>query len=277
MSNNVDYLYEDPVISNQKYVCISILTPKNFKETTTMHTLKVRGSFDTYEEAAKRAEYLRNIDSNINVYVGEVGKWLPFEDNPENAKDHDYQNKRLNSMMKGYLENQEKAKEFHEQRKNEMIMRSLKENEEKEKRRQARDERRKAGEVVDDDAEELAFSKANNQEQQPVPPVPSGEETNYNKNASKDGSVSEVTNVSDGSTQQSSSSIKSQKEAHIKEKELDMKEKEKDIKDKKEDLQKTQEEYNKYQQKTEKVRKELEEAKKIYESMLAAGMKSKPN
>ena len=58
MSNNVDYLYEDPVISNQKFVCISILTPKNFKETTTMHTLKVRGSFDTYEEAAKRAEYL---------------------------------------------------------------------------------------------------------------------------------------------------------------------------------------------------------------------------
>jgi len=299
MSSDPDYLFEDPPVNNQKFVCISVLTPKNFKEETNMHTLKVRGSYDTYEEAKKRADFLRNIDSNINVYVGEVGKWLPFEDNPENAKDHDYQNKRLNNMMKGYLENQEKAKEFHEQRKNEMIMRSLKENEEKEKRRQARDERRKAGEVVDDDAEELAFSKENNQDQ---PPVPSVEETNFNKNACKYNSISEVTNFNKNAckynsisevtnfnknackynsisevTNVSDSSLKSQKEAHIKEKELDMKEKEKDIKDKKDDLQKTQEEYNKYQQKTEKVRKELEEAKKIYESMLAAGMKSKPN
>lgn len=274
MSSDPDYLFEDPPVNNQKFVCISVLTPKNFKEETNMHTLKVRGSYDTYEEAKKRADFLRNIDSNINVYVGEVGKWLPFEDNPENAKDHDYQNKRLNSMMKGYLENQEKAKEFHEQRKNEMIMRSLKENEEKEKRKQARDERRKAGEVIDDDAEELAFSKANNQNQ---PPVTSGEDANFNKNANTNVSVSDVTNASVDSTQQSGSSLKNQKEAHIKEKELDIKEKEKNIKDEKDELQKTQEEYNKYQQKTEKVRKELEEAKKIYESMLAAGMKGKSN
>jgi len=268
MSSDPDYLFEDPPINGQKFVCISVLTPKNFKEETTMHTLKVRGTYDTYEDAKKRADFLRNIDSNINVYVGEVGKWLPFEDNPENAKDHDYQNKRLNSMMKGYLENQEKAKEFHEQRKNEMIMRTIKETEEKEKRKQARDERRKAGEEVDDDAEELEFSKANNQDQSAVT---SGEETNVNKNAD--------TNVSASidSTLQSGSSLKNQKETHIKEKELDIKEKEKNIKDEKDELQKTQEEYNKYQQKTEKVRKELEEARKIYEAMLAAGMKGKSN
>ena len=124
MTDKQDYLYEDPIISNQKFVCISVLTPKNFKEETTMSTLKVRGSYETYEEAKKRADFLRNIDSNINVYVGEVGKWLPFEDNPEHAKDHEYQNEQLNKMMKGYVENQEKAKEFHEQRKNEMIMKT---------------------------------------------------------------------------------------------------------------------------------------------------------
>ena len=122
MADKQDYLYEDPVVNNQKFVCISILTPKNFKEETTMSTLKVRGSYETYEDAKKRGDFLRNIDPNINVYVGEVGKWLPFEDNPENAKEQEYQNERLNKMMKGYLENQEKAKEHHEQRKNEMIL-----------------------------------------------------------------------------------------------------------------------------------------------------------
>jgi len=269
-----DYLFEDPPVNNQKFVCISVLTPKNFKEETTMHTLKVRGSYDSYEEAKKRADFLRNIDSNINVYVGEVGKWLPFEDNPENAKDHDYQNKRLNNMMKGYLENQEKAKEFHEQRKNEMIMRSFKENEEKEKRRLAREERRKNGEEVDDDAEELAFSRENTQDTSNINKL---EDSNMNKETS----VQPASSGSSGSSESSRPSVQGSevtkpivlKESDIKEKEKEIKEKEQNIKSDKDELQKTQEEYNKYQQKTEKVRKELEEAKKIYESMLAAGMK----
>jgi hypothetical protein len=277
MSSQPDYLFEDPPVNNQKFVCISVLTPKNFKEETTMHTLKVRGSYDSYDDAKKRADFLRNIDPNINVYVGEVGKWLPFEDNPENAKDHDYQNKRLNNMMKGYLENQEKAKEFHEQRKNDMIMRSLKENEEKEKRRLARDERRKNGEEVDDDAEELAFSRESTQDNSNITKL---EDSNMNK----DSSVLPASSGSSGSSGPSESSRPSiqgseitkpivLKESDIKEKEKEIKEKEQNIKNDKDDLQKTREEYNKYQQKTEKVRKELEEAKKIYESMLAAGMK----
>lgn len=244
-----DYLFEDPSVNNQKFVCISVLTPKNFKEETKMHTMKVRGSYDSYEEAKKRADFLRNIDPNVNVYVGEVGKWLPFDDDPENAKDHDYQNKRLNEMMKGYLENQEKAKEFHEQRKNEMIMRSLKENEEKEKRRVERNERREKGEVVDDDAEENAFFAKQKGESVPEVPVQSNESN----------ITTEVKQV--------------KKEQSIKEKEREIQEKEKDIKSEREHLQKTQEDYNKYQQKTEKIRSELEEAKKVYEAMQAAGMR----
>jgi myosin heavy subunit len=239
MAEKQDYLYEDPILSNQKFVCISVLTPKNFKEETTMSTLKVRGSYETYEEAKKRADFLRNIDPNINVYVGEVGKWLPFEDNPENAKDHEYQNEQLNKMMKGYVENQEKAKEFHEQRKNEMIMKALKENDEKEKRRKDRDERRAKGEIVDDDAEEKLVTTTI---------VDSSVETNV---------ITET--------------VDKKKELEMKEKNI--KEKEEEIKVDKETLQKTQEEYNAYQKKNEKIKKELEEAKKVYEQMLAAGTK----
>jgi len=266
MSSQPDYLFEDPSVNNQKFVCISVLTPKNFKEETKMHTMKVRGSYDSYEEAKKRADFLRNIDPNVNVYVGEVGKWLPFDDDPENAKDHDYQNKRLNDMMKGYLENQEKAKEFHEQRKNEMIMRSLKENQEKEKRHQLRDERRKNGETVDDDAEESAFFAAQmKQQQQEVSGITQDvgapiEESTNNMNKTVN-------------TTNNESVPKVEKDKALKEKEKEIKEKESMINLEKENLQKTQDDYNKYQQKTEKIRNELEEAKKIYEAMLAAGMK----
>ena len=235
MADKQDYLYEDPVISSQKFVCISILTPKNFKEETTMSTLKVRGSYETYEEAKKRGDFLRNIDPNINVYVGEVGKWLPFEDNPENAKEQEYQNERLNKMMKGYLENQEKAKEFHEQRKNEMILRALKENEGKEKRRKERDERRANGEVVDDEAEERAL--AENQDTSATTNVGMNSESNMNV-------------IQD---------VKVDKKSELMNREKDITEKEKEIKTEKADLQKTQEEYNRYQSKNEKIKKELEE------------------
>jgi hypothetical protein len=244
-----DYLYEDPAVPNQKYVCISVLTPKNFKqeegkEPITISTMKVRGCYDSVEEAKKRADFLRNIDPNINVYVGEVGKWLPFDDDPEKAKDHDYQNKRLNEMMKGYLENQEKAKEFHEQRKNEMIMKTHKETEEKMARNKARQERRDAGETVDDEAEEKVFLESQKKE--------SNVNIEVNKVKGED------------------------KKKALLNKEEEIKVKEQEIKKDKAEVQKTQEEYAKYQQKNEKIKKELDDAKKVFEEMLAASKNATP-
>ena len=252
MSDTKDYLYEDPAVPNQKFVCISILTPKNFKDPKeTMSTLKVRGSYDTFEEASKRGEFLRNIDPHINVYVGEVGKWLPFDDDPEKAKQQEYQNKQLNNLMKGYMENQEKAKEFHEQRKNELVLKTLKENEDKEKRRVARDERRKKGEVIDDDAEESAFQKElREKEKKGVSVEMIEDDSNQNKVKAED------------------------KSQVFDEKEKDIKAKENEVKEEKAKLQQTQEEYNKYKSKTEKIRKELDDARETFNALLAAGSKN---
>jgi hypothetical protein len=245
-----DYLYEDPQVPNQKYVCISILTPKNFKqeegkEPVTISTMKVRGCYDSIDEAKKRADFLRNIDPNINVYVGEVGKWLPFDDDPEKAKDHDYQNKRLNEMMKGYLENQEKAKEFHEQRKNELIMKTHKENEAKAERNKARQARRDAGETVDDEAEEKEFMESQKNKQ----------ESNVNVEVNK---------------------VKGEdKKKILLTKEEELKIKEKEIKETKAEVQKTQEEMKKIKQRDDKIKKELEDARIVFEEMLSAGKNAK--
>ena len=246
MSTDPDYLFEDPPISNQKFACISIVTQKsvNSNEENTdgniLRTIKIRGCYETEEEARKRAEFLSKSDPNkVAVFVGPVGKWLPFDDDPKYAKDQVYQEKRLNDMMKGYMENQEKAKEFHEQRKNEMILRTLKENEEKQKRNKDRQARRDAGETVDDEADEKEFLAKQEPEQ------------NFNKEVKK------VTNKKE-----------------LTEKENELKLKEKDVKDNKSELQQTREEYNKYQQKNEKIKKELEDAKRVFEEMLAASNKN---
>ena len=127
--SKVDYLTEDSILpSNQKFVCLSFLTDKENK--TTLSGIKIRGVFENYEQACEHSKNLQSVDPAFNVFVGEMGKWLPFDPNPDSqvVKDSEYANDELNKMMKGYLENQEKAKIYHEQRKNEMVRQNIMEN-----------------------------------------------------------------------------------------------------------------------------------------------------
>ena len=147
MSDKVDYLDEDPVINDQKYCVISVLTPKNFKEVdekSTMYTFKVRGAYSTVEDAQKRIKLLNQLDPNVNIYLAEIGKWCPFEDDPEKAKDAVYKDEELNRLMKGYKENQEKAKELFEVRKADMVAKALADTKEKKEKLKKEDEEERA-------------------------------------------------------------------------------------------------------------------------------------
>lgn len=121
----IDYLTEDPVLPGQKYVCLSILTAKSIRDTSgnpiesDNHAkgIKIRGVYDSMEEAQRRCQQIRNFDGHFNVFVGEVGKWLPWDDDAEKAEDAVYAESKLNDIMKGYKEQQRKAKEYNEYRK----------------------------------------------------------------------------------------------------------------------------------------------------------------
>jgi len=127
--SKADFLTEDSLIpSDQKFVCVSFLTDKENK--TTLCGVKFRGAFKTYELACEHAKKLQSVDPYFNVYVGDGGMWLPFDPAPDSKAvgDSEYANEQLNNMMKSYMENQEKAKVFHEQRKNEMIRQNILDN-----------------------------------------------------------------------------------------------------------------------------------------------------
>lgn len=72
---------------------------------TTIRGLKVRGVYDTYPEAKARSEEIRSLDKNFNVYVGQVGYWLPWDPSPTTIKDQEYQETELNTLVKKYNEN----------------------------------------------------------------------------------------------------------------------------------------------------------------------------
>ena len=150
MTTQVDYLTEDQPIANQKYVVMSILSPGFQKnpEYSTLHAIKIRGSYDTYEEAQKRAAVLQKIDQVHNVFIGEVGKWLPFEDDPEKAKDMKYANEKLNNLMESYLKNQAEAKELYESRKNELMMQSLTETNKKKNKNKNKKSKKSSNDLI---------------------------------------------------------------------------------------------------------------------------------
>jgi hypothetical protein len=114
----IDYLDEDEPLNGQLYVCISFLSPEGVKNCS-MRGLKIRGVYPSYDLAKARAEILRKKDPHFDVFVGEVGKWLPWDDK-DKSYDVEHMNNELNDLMRKYKENKDKSNMLYEQRKNEM-------------------------------------------------------------------------------------------------------------------------------------------------------------
>lgn len=89
---------------------------------TTVQGLKIRGVFDTYGEAMARAKTLQKLDPSHNVYVGQVGHWLPWDPEPHEIGDSEYADDQLNTLMKKYKENETKRDEFFAEQKAGRIM-----------------------------------------------------------------------------------------------------------------------------------------------------------
>ena len=88
---------------------------------TTIRGLKVRGVFDTIEEAKNRSEFLKKIDNKFDIFIGEVGCWCPWSPNPNDLQNQEYTESQLNTLMKKYKENMESKDALFEQRKQESI------------------------------------------------------------------------------------------------------------------------------------------------------------
>ena len=125
MSSNKDHLSEDTNLPNgQKWVCLSFF----IEDKKVVHAVKIRGCFEKYEDACEHAKELQGLDKYHHVFVGEMGKWLPFNPNPDDVDNSEYGNKDLNELMKGYKKNQERAKLYHESRKNTEVTKNIDEN-----------------------------------------------------------------------------------------------------------------------------------------------------
>jgi len=77
---------------------------------TNVRGIKVRGSFSTQEEAEERCKYLREMDPSHDVYVGQVGMWMPWHPDAYKTNRIEYLEQELNNLMHEKNKNEDKAK-----------------------------------------------------------------------------------------------------------------------------------------------------------------------
>ena len=95
---------------------------------TSIRGLKVRGIFDTYKEAQIRAKVLQRTDQSHNVFIGQVGYWLPWDPEADKVQDQEYLNDELNKLMSEYKKNETKRDLFYEEQKREKKQHDRKKN-----------------------------------------------------------------------------------------------------------------------------------------------------
>jgi hypothetical protein len=90
--------------------------------------IKVRGVYETIDEAKHRCESLKRTDPNFSVFVAEVGCWCPWAPNPDDlaeaAGDQNvaqYSEPALNTLMQNYQENVEERDQFYNERKSRIM------------------------------------------------------------------------------------------------------------------------------------------------------------
>jgi len=107
--------YETFLFKNRKRMDDEFFAKNDFR--TTVQGVKVRGVFDTYNEAVHRCKTLQKLDPSFNVYVGQVGFWLPWDPEPHDIADQEYADDQLNTLMKKYKENEKTRDELYAEHK----------------------------------------------------------------------------------------------------------------------------------------------------------------
>merc|ERR1712151_511417 len=100
--NDLDEKYKDYLFSKEQSIEDEFYKLHDFK--TTVRGVKVRGVYDTLAEAKIKATKLQKMDKNFNVFVGQVGFWLPWDPESHKVENQEYFESDLNNLVKKYKE-----------------------------------------------------------------------------------------------------------------------------------------------------------------------------
>ena len=139
----------------------------NFK--TSVRGIKVRGVYQSKQEAELRASKLHKSDSNFHVFVGQVGYWLPWNPCADKIEDETFADTQLNELMTKYKENNVNKDIFYEEQKRDKIKAAQEE-------RLRAEKERKAQEALENVSEEPSVEGEPSVEDEPCADEPCVEE-----------------------------------------------------------------------------------------------------
>jgi hypothetical protein len=124
---------------------------------TSTRGLKVRGVFATQGEAELRCKMLREVDPNHDIYVGQVGMWVPFHPEAYKTGRVEYMEETLNQLMSDKKKNEDIAKQEFEKRVRETRQKAIEENMKK-----AQESGNKLTQTINEDGELVGISNVAN-------------------------------------------------------------------------------------------------------------------
>jgi hypothetical protein len=111
-------------VPGQLFALISLVGP-DLPQKNEKLGLKLRGCFQTKEEAASHAKRLQKEDSLVDIYVVDMYKWLLIPPDRDQIEDTHYQNEKLEEIMAKYRQNQREASSHFEKRKRDMMAKPI--------------------------------------------------------------------------------------------------------------------------------------------------------
>ena len=100
---------------------------------TSVRGLKIRGVYNSQEEAEDKCKKMREYDPNHDIYVGPVGVWIPWDPDAYKTGRVEHMEDELNALHSEKIKNEELAKKQFEERVRETKKKAIMENIEKAK------------------------------------------------------------------------------------------------------------------------------------------------
>lgn len=116
---------EDSIkVPGVNFAVVSFLNPTGAQKSSSF-CVKIRGAFDSYEQASAHAQRLAKIDSMFDIYVVDCYRWLNSQPDPNIIDKKVYSDPTLNTLMESYEAEQAKAKQLFEERKAKVMVEGL--------------------------------------------------------------------------------------------------------------------------------------------------------
>ena len=106
--------YDDFMYANKTKLEDEFFAKNEFR--TSVRGMKVRGVYGNPKEAELKAKKLQTKDKYHNIFIGDVGKWLPWDPQPHEIADQEYAQDELNTLMRKYKENEDNREKFFDER-----------------------------------------------------------------------------------------------------------------------------------------------------------------